>query len=139
MRCQSEYLPLSAGIRHATAISTRLSDRQFIALPTPRALSILLEWGFTPSNSPAAAASVTRRLRETIRKFLESSPPRRRDGDTSGRNSVARSEDKNSHKKAQNAQKKSGVALLDRGSPNPHGAEGDSPPRIADRQVRIPP
>ena len=31
-------------------------DRQFVALLTPSALSILLEWGFTPSNSPAAAA-----------------------------------------------------------------------------------
>ena len=72
-------------------------------------------------------------------KFLRSLPPRRRDGDTSERNSAARSEDRNSHKKAQDGQKKSGVALLDRGSPNPHGAEGDSPPRIADLQVRIPP
>ena len=56
MRCLSEYLLLSAehmvrGSYFDTPFGQVIRRAAF-----PNALSILLEWGFTPSNSPAAAA-----------------------------------------------------------------------------------
>ena len=55
--------------------------------------SIVLEWGFAPSNSPAGAPFCCSTQRSNCRKFLKSTPPRRRVGDTSGRNLVAPSQE----------------------------------------------
>ena len=60
--------------------------------------------------------------------FIERFLPRRRSVGTLGRTFGERSAaEKNSRKNTQNTQKRPGLSLLDRGSPNPHGAEGDNP------------
>ena len=90
MRCQSEYLALSAEHTTRDSYFDTPFGQAIRRAAFANALSILLEWGLAPSNSPAAAAFCYRARSSHIRKFFESALPQGRDGDTSGRNSTER-------------------------------------------------
>jgi hypothetical protein len=77
MRCQSDICCVAAeqAMRYSD-FNADFSDSQFVALLSRTSLSILLEWGFTPSNSPAGAVCrYQARRRSNSPSFLRAPHP----------------------------------------------------------------